>query len=149
MAHNFDLNNKVDLLIVPADNGDVNTSYVQPFADSTGANGAVFMLVVGAAGGNVDFKLTQATTSGGAGAKDITGAAITALTTSTDECIVTIEIGPGALDDAGGFTYVRGEVTVAGSNTAIYGLVYIRHWLRYPGVGTQPTAYRQQVKVLN
>lgn len=145
--HSFDLNNLVDLPVVPATNGDTNTSWVQPFADGYGADRAVYVLVLGAAANTVDFKLTQATSSGGAGAKDITGATVTQITTSTDEGLWTIEIGPGALDDLNGFTYVRAEVTVGSTDTAVFGIMYIRHRLRRPGEYDQPTAYKQSVRV--
>lgn len=146
-VHTFDAHHKVDLLIVPAAQGSLNSSWVQPFADGGSSDRAVFMMVVGAVSANQNFKLTQALTSGGGTPKDITGAAITAITTSTDECVVTIEIAPGALDNLNGYTWVRAEVSVAGG-TPVWGLLMLKHRLRYPGVGGQPTAYRQAVIVI-
>jgi len=147
-VHSYHSNHKLVLLLPPADQGDLNTAWVEPFADGGSAERAVFEIVVGTAGANLDMKLTQATSSGGAGAKDITGAAITAITTTTDLCIKTIEIGPGAMDDKNGFKWVRAEVLVAGASTAVYSVTLIKHRLRYPGTGTQDATYSEQVVVL-
>lgn len=143
--HTFDANHKLQLLLPPADQGDVNTSWVSPFVVGE-ANRAVFMFVIGAVGANLDAKITQAQDSGGTGAKDITGAALTAITTTTDNVIATIELAPGSLDDVNGFTYVRAEVTVAGASTGIYAVVYMLHSLRYPIAGDQHSTYSQYVR---
>lgn len=142
--HKFDENVFVDVLITNAAQGSLNTSYVTPFADGGGANRAVFALLIGAASADVDFKLEQATSSGGGGAKDVTGASITTITTSTDECFVTIELGPGALDDKNGYKYVRGVVTVAGG-TPVYSVLLFKHAMRRAGEFTQGSNYTQQV----
>ena len=144
--HRFDENVYMDVLITNAAQGSANTSYVAPFADGGGANRAVFALVLGAAAGNVDFKLQQATNSSGGSVKDITGAAVTTITTSTDECLVTIEVTPSALDDINGFKYIRGVVTVA-SGTPAYTVLYIKHALRRAGEFTQGADYTQAVFV--
>lgn len=144
--HTFAENNEVELLIVPAAQGSLNTSWRRPFADGGGAERVVYFLVIGATAGNTDFKLQEATTDGGT-PSDITGAAITALTTSTDEVMVSIEIGPGALDDLNGYKWVRGVVTVA-SGTPPYCVFSIKRRLRRPGEFTQPSSYSQQVLVL-
>jgi hypothetical protein len=61
----------------------------------------------------VDFKLQQATSSGGAGAKDITGAAITQLVKATDDGKVSeINLDTASLDSANSFRYVRMVLTV-------------------------------------
>lgn len=146
-VHTFNGSSKLQLLIVPAAQASLNTSWVSPFADGGGADRAVFLLTVGAIAGTVAMKITQATSSAGAGAKDITGAAITTVTTSTDESLNTIEIAPGALDDTNGFKWVRAEVTVV-TGTPVYSVTLLKHRLRYPGIGGQDTSYRQAVIVI-
>lgn len=149
--HTFPQNFKLAQLIGLAAQGSLNTAYVSPFA-SSGVGGdaqrAVFELWIGVlSSGTVDFALWQATSSGGAGRKAIVGAALTQITTTTDVSINTIEIGPGALDDKNGFTWVRGEVTVS-TGTPIWGVQQWNYWLRYPGIGGQDATYAQQVLVL-
>lgn len=61
----------------------------------------------------LDAKLQQATTSGGTGAKDITGKAITQIVkASGDNKQATIHVRPEQLDVNNGFRYVRLSVTV-------------------------------------
>lgn len=75
------------------------------------------VLAVGALGTNatVDAKLEQATSSGGAGAKDITGKAIAQLTKAgtDDNKQVVINLRQAELDAANSFTHFRLSVTVA------------------------------------
>lgn len=147
-VHTFNGSSKLQLLIVSAAQGSLNTSWVSPFADGGGADRAVFLLDIGSvSSGTVAMKITQATSSAGAGAKDITGAAITAVTTTTDESLNTIEIAPGAMDDVNGFKWVRAEVTVS-TGTPIYSVIMLKHRLRYPGIGGQDTSYRQAIIVI-
>jgi hypothetical protein len=63
----------------------------------------------------VNAKLEQATSSGGAGAKDITGKAITALTQAgaDDNKQAWINVKPEELDVDNGFAFVRLSMTVA------------------------------------
>lgn len=76
-------------------------------------------------GATVDAKLEQATTSGGAGAKDITGKAITQLTEagSKDNKQVVINCRADELDVAGGFAYVRLSVTVGTAASLINAVI--------------------------
>ena len=73
----------------------------------------------------VNAKLEQATSAAGAGAKDISGAAITELTqagTDSDtESIISLQTD--ALDVDGGFRYVRLSVTVAVATSDIAGYI--------------------------
>lgn len=147
-VHTFNGSSQLDVLIVPATQGSLNTSYVAPFADGGGADRAVFKLTVGATTEDVSMALYQATDSAGTGRKAITGAAITTITSASDECVKTIEIGPGALDDVNGFKYVRAEVTVAAAGTTPYCVELIKHRLRYPGAVDQPSSYAEAVIVL-
>lgn len=63
----------------------------------------------------INAKLEQATSSGGAGAKDITGKAITALTQAgtDDNKQAWINVKPEELDVDGGFAFVRLSMTTA------------------------------------
>lgn len=71
----------------------------------------------------VDAKFQQATSSGGAGAKDITGAAIVQHTTGNGKQLL-VNVASEQLDVTGGFTYVQFSVTIAGSaNTAVSALI--------------------------
>jgi len=74
----------------------------------------------------VNAKLEQATSAAGAGVKDITGKAITALTeagTDSDKQAV-INLRSEELDVNGGFRYVRGTVTI-GTATSDMGAVLL------------------------
>jgi len=70
----------------------------------------------------VDAKLQQASDSGGTGAKDITGKAITQLVkASNDNNQAVINLRPSDLDVANGFSYVRLSVTVGTAASLIDG----------------------------
>jgi len=65
------------------------------------------------ASATVDAKFQQATSSAGAGAKDVTGAAITEVVkASGDNKNVAINLDPAQLDVANGFSFVQLSVTV-------------------------------------
>jgi len=69
--------------------------------------------------GTFDGKLEQANTSGGGGAKDVTGTTITQLTqagTDSDKQVI-IEVRPGQLDVANSFRWVRLSITTATAAT--------------------------------
>lgn len=151
--HTFPQNFKLTQLIGLAAQGSLNTAWVAPFAaDGTLTSGVgnriVFELWVGVLGsGTIDFALYQATDNAAAGRKAIVGASLVQITTSTDVGINTIEIGPGALDDKNGYTWVRGEVTVS-TGSPIWGIQAWNYWLNYPGIGGQDATYMQQILVL-
>jgi len=75
----------------------------------------------------IDAKLEQATTSGGAGAKDITGKAITQLTDidSPNDAskVAQINLATEELDVEGGFDFFRLTVTVAVATSDVSALV--------------------------
>lgn len=65
------------------------------------------------AGATLDGKLQQATDSGGTGAKDITGKALTQIVKATgDGKQALIEVSDSELDTSNGFSYVRLSLTV-------------------------------------
>ncbi|MCU0515229.1 MAG: hypothetical protein MUE40_21965 [Anaerolineae bacterium] len=76
---------------------------------------AVAVMQVGliAATGTLDFKLQQAKDSGGTGAKDIPGKAITQLADAADNVVRVIEIKTDEMDVSGGFTHIRAVATPA------------------------------------
>lgn len=76
------------------------------------------VLMVGALGASatVAAKIEQATSSGGAGAKDVTGLAITTITTGNNQQAL-INVDQNDLDINGGFAFVRLSVTVATAAT--------------------------------
>ena len=76
-----------------------------------------------AAVGNTDhtsltFKLTQATSSAGAGSKDIPGKASVALAAADDNSQIIINVRPDELDTNNGFKFVGISVTGAGGTVA-------------------------------
>lgn len=75
---------------------------------------AIIQTGVLGASATIDAKLQQATSSGGAGAKDITGKAITQLTKvgTDDNKQVLLEVDASQVDVAGGFGYVQLSLTV-------------------------------------
>jgi hypothetical protein len=84
--------------------------------------GKVAVGVLGA-GATVDAKLQQATSSGGAGAKDIAGKAITQLTQAGADSNkqVLINLFSDELDVTGGFKFVQLSITVSVAASLIYG----------------------------
>lgn len=76
------------------------------------------------ASATVDAKLQQATSSAGAGAKDITGKAITQLLAAGgNNRQAVINLADDELDVANGFVYVQLSITVGTAATLISGLV--------------------------
>jgi len=126
-----------------ASQASANTDWIQVFAD---ANRATFSLRFGAVGTSLAMKLTQATSSGGANAKDITNAAITTVLNAAEgtAMLVTIEIGPGALDTANGFIWVRAEVVATG--TCVWSVELELYDLRVLPP-TQHASYAEAVRV--
>lgn len=92
------------------------------------------LLSVGAmtATGTLDMKIEQATSSGGAGAKDVTGKLITQLTAASTDSNkqVMINLRPQELDINNNFNYFRVSVTVA-TAASIYGLSVLGGAPRY------------------
>lgn len=85
----------------------------------------------------VDAKFQQATSVGGAGAKDVAGAAITQLTQSgtDDNKQAVINLSQGDLDFNNGFRWVRLSMTVAAAASDA-GAVVIGFDNRYGGANT-------------
>lgn len=77
-----------------------------------------------AATGTLNAKLEQATSGAGAGAKDITGKAITALADTGDNKQILINCRTEELDVAGGFAFVRLTITPAVAAALISGVIF-------------------------
>lgn len=76
-----------------------------------------------AATGTLNAKLEQATSAAGAGAKDITGKAITALADTADNKQILINCRTEELDVNGGFAFVRLTITPAVAASLISGVL--------------------------
>lgn len=86
---------------------------------------AVIGVGVMTATSTVDAKLQQATTAGGAGAKDIAAKAITQLLAAGgNNRQVEIDLREEALDVNGGFCFVRLSVTVAAAASLIHAQLF-------------------------
>ena len=98
--------------------GALSTDYIdmQKFESAL----AIVMAGIIVTSGTVDFKLQQATSTTGGGLKDITGLAITQLSTTSNDKQAAINVHVSDLDTAGGFRYVKGVMTVttAGADAA-------------------------------
>ncbi len=103
--------------------GTVTTGWV-PFADFLKLLAVVQTGVMGASA-TVDAKLQQAQDSAGTGVKDIAGFAITQIVKATgDNKQAFINIGGGALDVNGGFSYVRLSITVGVAASLVSGQIW-------------------------
>jgi len=96
----------------------VTTGYV----DMKNFHGLLAKIGVGAmtGGSTVDAKLQQATTSGGAGVKDITGKAITQLLAAggnNRQALINLKVAD--LDTENGFEFVRLSITVGTAATLL------------------------------
>lgn len=143
--HSYDKHFMPKMAKSVASQASANTAWELAFADDAMANRWLAEINFGVIGTSLDAKVTQATSSAGAGAKDITGAALTQILTALQNGLATIDIGPGALDDKNGFKYVRVEVTVVG--TTVWGVNTVRYSGRNNGKLTQDATYRQQIRV--
>ena len=92
-----------------------NSTYTSDWVDMSMFDTIMAIIMVGDLGAETDLdaKLEQATSSGGAGAKDVTGKAITALTHSPvqSDCQSIINCRAEELDVNNGFRYVRLSIT--------------------------------------
>ena len=85
------------------------------------ANFANLMVIIAAgtlgASGTVDAKIEQATDASGTGVKDVSGKAITQITTSDKQAI--INLSADDLDSNNGFLYARVTVTVGTADSDV------------------------------
>lgn len=123
----------------PADSvaaGEVNSGYV----DMGLYPRLVIVVSVGdmVATATLDIDIEQATSSGGAGAKNITGKSITQLTQAggDSDTAVCIEVNAEELDVANGFAFVNVECTVANAAVELAWFVFGDGGPRYKSVST-------------
>jgi hypothetical protein len=97
---------------------------------------AVVIVDVGAiaAGGAVNCKITQATDENGAGAKDVTGKAITVLDGSDDNKVVVIELDASELDANNDYDYINVQLNTGGTVAVLCQATLIRYLPRYAPV---------------
>lgn len=131
--HEFDANILPSIRLAHAQQASADTDYIQPFAGDFGADRYAWLLQATAVGTTLDMKLVQATSSGGAGEKDVVdvdgnAVKITQLVAADDQVLVAIDIGPGMLDDKNGFTWVKAVCVAAG--TCTFGVIGFAHKLR-------------------
>lgn len=72
------------------------------------------LIAVGNTAGTLDAKFQEATSAAGAGATDITGAAITQLTATDDDSYVVLDMETVKVNQASGFTHVGLVITAGG-----------------------------------
>lgn len=86
------------------------------YFDMADKHTAEWFLSIGATDQITDMKLVQATTSGGAGVKDVPDAAITPIAATSDNKQGSIEIDPYQLDFNNGFRYVAAVLALTGGS---------------------------------
>jgi len=103
---------------------------------------ATAIVQAGAIGVNgvVDAYLVQATDTTGAGAKLITGKAITALDDTDDNNMAVIELDTAELDIANGFDCIALTVSHGGAVAILSSALLVRHTPRFAPVGTDNLA---------
>jgi hypothetical protein len=103
------------------------TAFTSDYLDMTKFDEAMAIVMAGTLGSSatVDAKLLQATSSAGAGAKDITGAAITQLTDagSDSDKQVIIQCKSGDLDVANAFAFVALWIDVNVATSDVAGII--------------------------
>jgi hypothetical protein len=117
-ADNARINEQAVLLgVVPPVTG-VQSGVNSQWVDMTVQRQLLCIVNGGAAtSGSLDVKLQQATDSSGTSAKDISGKAITQIT--TNDQTATIEVSAWELDRANGFTHVSADVTTTNAADAV------------------------------
>lgn len=114
------------------------------YIDASPYEAFAFVLEVGSTNNNVDMQLVQATSAAAAGSKNISGAAITQLTSGDSNKQASVEVDTANLDLANGFRYVSATITIAGTTTA--SCYFVGYNAKSVPV-TQPAAFVEQVTV--
>jgi hypothetical protein len=145
---NLKPSDKVTLLdkLVPVSQGvaTVTTGWILASA----FNGIMALIAAGVLGAaaTLDAKFQQATDSGGSGAKDVVGAAITQMVKATDDNKFSfINLDPQKLDVINNFNYIRLSLTVGVAASLIYAAVF-GLTPRY-GVAAHGTGFKEAVNV--
>jgi hypothetical protein len=102
-------------------------TYTSGWVDMQDVYSLMAIILVGAmtATGTLDAKVQQATDSGGTGAKDVSGTAITQLTAAGTDSNkqVAINVTQADLDRNNGFRFVRLSVTTATAASLLAGMI--------------------------
>lgn len=117
-----EVNILLDILDINQYNGGVSGNWVSMQNYHRG----VVMITTGNLAGTLDVALWQATNAAGAGAKIVTGKAITQLTATDDRSQCLIEFQTEELDVDGGFDFVRFQTTSSAANDVcclLFGIV--------------------------
>jgi hypothetical protein len=131
-------------IISPQSTNTTVTSGWVSMADLAGFQAIVATGVLGASA-TVDAKLQQATDSGGTGAKDVTGKAITQLVKATDDNKqAVINCRADELDVNNSFTHVRLSITVGTAASLVSGLI-LGHVPRYDPLDVQAASVKQVI----
>lgn len=145
---NLKPSDKVTLLdkLVPVSQGagTVTTGWVL----ASTFNGILALIAAGVLGAaaTLDAKFQQAQDSGGTGAKDVTGAAITQMVKATDDNKFSfINLDPQKLDTVNNFDYVRLSLTVGTAASLIYAAIF-GVTPRY-GVAAHGTGFKEAINV--
>lgn len=126
LTHVHAADNAAVLAVIDPDAYGASTE-VSDWVDASQFHQILAIVMAGTLGSSatLDAKLRQATSAAGAGAKDITGAAITQLTqagTDADkQAIMSLDVD--ALDIAGGFRYVALSMTIGTATSDAAGLI--------------------------
>lgn len=101
-----------------------NSEYINMASASAGQNEILAKVHCGVVGTSVDAKLVQATDASGTGKKDITGKAITQITTTDENASIELRLDDNLLDSDNDFVFVGLEITTVGATTAVSGEIY-------------------------
>lgn len=105
-----------------------NTYTSGTYTDMSAYEGGVFLIEVGAmvATATLNAQVVQATSSAGAGSKNLTNAALVEVADTGGSKLYAIEFRTGKLDLANGFKFVGLTVVTANANVT-FGTVLLRH----------------------
>jgi hypothetical protein len=125
LTHVHAADNAAVLAVIDPDAYGASTE-VSDWVDASEFHQILAIVMAGTLGASatLDAKLRQATSAAGAGAKDISGAAITQLVKATDDdkqAIMSLDVD--ALDIAGGFRYVALSMTIGTATSDAAGLI--------------------------
>ena len=125
LTHVHAADNAAVLAVIDPDAYGASTE-VSDWVDASEFHQILAIVMAGTLGASatLNAKLRQATSAAGAGAKDISGAAITQLVKATDDdkqAIMSLDVD--ALDIAGGFRYVALSMTIGTATSDAAGLI--------------------------
>lgn len=131
-------------VIPPQSTNTTVTSSWLSMADLAALQAIISVGVLGASA-TVNAKLEQATDSGGTGAKDVTGKAISQLVKATDDNKqAVINCRADELDVNNSFTHVRLSITVGTAASLVSGLI-LGHFPRYEPADVQAASVKEIV----